>query len=152
MSRLIRVGMVTDRNHCSEIALACVHQTYPECTVIQVNRSYFCVNLYETNDRLRTLDVILLDLDTYYETPDFIMVVSRFRVEHRDVPIVVMSQRVRSHDFSRTRRSICDATLRIPFDSEDGRRALYAAIANNLKAANLSEALQYLGFESKRKV
>ena len=53
------------------------------------------------------------------------------RLSFPSIPLIIFSNRAKSHDFSTERAGICDATLRYPFKKGDLDCAIDAALGNN---------------------
>lgn len=54
------------------------------------------------------------------------------RASHPETPIVIVSSKIGLNDFSMTRSSICDASLRLPVSQSAFKLGIPAAIENNI--------------------
>jgi hypothetical protein len=83
------------------------------------------------SDESGSLAFLIMELDSFGGISAVIDRLMALRVERPALIIVLLSSKSASHDFSKERLALCDATLAMPCASSDIVRGLYHALQNN---------------------
>lgn len=74
---------------------------------------------------------LIVNIDAFPDLETAIVSLMEFRTRTCEMAVVIVSSHVQDDDLSQERRSICDATLRLPVTEQRLRRGLIEASANN---------------------
>lgn len=75
--------------------------------------------------------VVMIDIDQFEDTVEAVDAIQRFRSEYRMTPVIIGSDHFAQHDFSSERRSIADASVKLPVSRAALTVAISSAIMNN---------------------
>ncbi len=76
-------------------------------------------------------DLVIIDLETAGGIASAYSDLRKFREQHADLPVILLSNEFAGDDFSTDRLALCDISLRAPFSFDALRFALREAAVNN---------------------
>lgn len=79
----------------------------------------------------RSFTHLIVNIDSFPDLESAIVSLMEFRQKTGEMAVVIVSSQVQDDDLSQERRSICDATLRLPVTEQRLRRGLLEASVNN---------------------